>query len=109
MTGGAQNDRGGSGRGDVAGYRVRRGSRASRRPSPMKLIERTARKIIRPGKRARVGEIVRKFCASNSRRPQVGVSGGKPRPRNERVDSASIEAPTESVPATMIGLRVFGK
>ena len=75
----------------------------------MKLIDRTARKIIRPGKRARLGEIVKKLSASYSKRPQVGVSGGKPRPRNDSVDSASIDEPTESVPATIIGLRVFGR
>src|SRR5262245_62031629 len=68
-------------------YRVRRGSRASRRPSPTKLIDSTARKIIRPGNSACDGASVRKFCASNSSRPQVGTSGGKPSPRNDSVDS----------------------
>jgi hypothetical protein len=73
------------------------------------LIESTARKIIVPGMIAVAGASVRKFWASNRSRPQVGTSGGNPRPRNERVDSAIIAEPTERVPATMIGLRVFGR
>src|SRR5215217_5334786 len=42
-------------------------------------------------------------------RPQVGTSDGKPNPRNERVDSKMIDAPTARVVATMIGLRTFGR
>jgi hypothetical protein len=48
------------------------GSRASRRPSPMKLIESTVRKIIAPGISTTCGAIANKSLASNNSRPQVG-------------------------------------
>ena len=42
-------------------------------------------------------------------RPQVGISGGKPRPRNDSVDSAMIAAATSIVPATITGPSAFGR
>ena len=46
-------------RGDMKRYITFRGSSASRNPSPMKLIVRTARKIAAPGKSAQCGAISR--------------------------------------------------
>ena len=37
------------------------------------------------------------------------MSGGKPRPRNDRVDSAMIADETSIVPATMTGPIAFGR
>src|SRR6266436_4400919 len=42
-------------------------------------------------------------------RPQVGMSGGKPNPRNDSVDSAMIAAATSMVPATITGPRALGR
>ena len=47
--------------------------------------------------------------ASNRIRPQVGMSGGKPRPRNDSVDSAMIAAATSIVPATITGPSELGR
>src|SRR5881296_4564461 len=55
-------------------------------------MERTVRKIAVPGKIAQWGAKSRWSLASKRSRPQVGMSGGKPRPRNESVDSAMIAA-----------------
>src|ERR1700754_5062335 len=41
--------------------------------------------------------------------PQVGVGGGTPRPRNDRLDSANITVPTRVVNNTMIGGMMFGR
>src|SRR5262250_1359506 len=40
---------------------------------------------------------------------QVGMSGGKPSPRKDRVDSARMAAATSRVPATMTGPRALGR
>src|SRR5437899_3152031 len=72
-------------------------------------MERTVRKIAVPGKIAQWGAKSRLSLASNRSRPQVGMSGGKPRPRNESVDSAMIAAATSMVPATMTGPIEFGR
>src|SRR5262249_35789070 len=85
------------------GHMTFRGSRASRNPSPMKLIVSTARKIAAPGMSAQCGATSRLSLASKRMRPQVGMSGGKPRPRKESVDSAMIAAATSIVPATITG------
>src|SRR3989338_2436426 len=59
-------------------------------------MERTARKIAVPGKIAQWGAWSRVSLASKRMRPHVGMSGGKPRPRNESVDSAMMAAATSS-------------
>ena len=41
--------------------------------------------------------------------PQVGVGGGTPRPRNDRLDSARMTVPTRVVNSTMIGGMMFGR
>src|SRR4029453_2140543 len=88
---------------------TRRASSASRRPSPMKLIATTAMKIAPPGNSAQWAAMSRKSLASNNSRPQVGVSGGKPRPRNDSVDSAMMAAATSIVPAMITGPSALGR
>src|SRR5207302_4538143 len=51
-------------------YIFRRGSRASRSPSPMKLIDSTMMKMQKPGNRTQWGAMSRKFAPSNRMRPQ---------------------------------------
>src|SRR5213078_4678202 len=72
-------------------------------------MERTVRKIAVPGKIAQWGAKSRLSLASKRSRPQVGMSGGKPRPRNDSVDSAMIAAATSMVPATITGPSAFGR
>ena len=48
-------------------------------------------------------------CASYSIRPQLGTSGGKPRPRKDSVDSAMIAFATSMVPATITGPSALGR
>jgi len=86
-----------------------RGSSASRRPSPMKLMERTVRKIAVPGKMAQWGAKSRLSLASKRMRPHVGMSGGNPSPRNDSDDSAMIAVATSRVPATITGPTAFGR
>src|SRR5215472_16670924 len=84
------------------------GSRASRRPSPMKLIATTVTKIARPGKTAVQGAIDMSVWASFSMFPQLGVGGWIPSPRNERVLSAMMAVAIPSVAATMMGASALG-
>ena len=62
-------------------------------------MERTARKIDIAGKMTMCGAISMKFTDVFSNCPQVGTSGGKPRPRKDSVDSLMIAEPTASVAA----------
>ncbi len=50
----------------------------------MKLIDSTVSEIARPGQITRAGVSVMKFAPSNSSRPQVGKSDGKPSPRKRQ-------------------------
>src|SRR5256885_9371039 len=52
---------------------------------------------------------VQVVLASKRMRPHVGMSGGKPRPRNESEDSAMIAAATSREPATITGPTAFGR
>src|SRR4029079_3160549 len=90
-------------------YSTRRGSSASRKPSPMKLMVSTVRKIAAPAKISQCGAMSIVSLASNSTRPQVGISGGKPNPRNDRVDSWMMAAATSMVAATITGPRALGR
>src|SRR4029079_14620074 len=87
----------------------RRGSSASRMPSPMKLMATTVTKIAPPGNSAQCAAMSRKSLPSNNSRHQVGVSGGKPRPRNDSVYSAMMPAATSMVPAMMTGPSALGR
>src|SRR5438445_26103 len=88
---------------------TRLASSASRIPSPMKLMATTATKIAPPGNSAQWAAMSRKSLASNSSRPQVGTSGGKPRPRKDKVDSAMMAAATSMVPAMITGPSALGR
>src|SRR5438128_7993114 len=88
---------------------TRLASSASRMPSPMKLMATTATKIAPPGNSAQWAAISRKSLASNNSRPQVGTSGGKPRPRKDKVDSAMMAAATSMVPAMITGPSALGR
>src|SRR5262249_39641263 len=85
-----------------------RGSSASRSPSPMKLIDTTARKMNKPGETIQ-GALSISLVASFSMLPQDAVGGWMPRPRNDRVLSVMIAPPTPRVAATMIGASAFGR
>src|SRR4051794_4681780 len=88
---------------------TRLASSASRMPSPMKLMATTATKMAPPGNSAQWAAMSRKSLASYSSRPQVGTSGGKPRPRKDRVDSAMMAAATSMVPAMITGPSALGR
>ena len=87
-----------------------RGSKASRKASPMKLMLSTVRKMSRPGKKPRHQWPSRTTgtCASCSMRPQVASGGWKPRPRKDRVDSARMATATFRVADTTTGPSAFG-
>ena len=65
--------------------------------------------MARPGQSTRAGVTEMKFAPSKSSRPQVGKSGGKPRPRKERADSTMIALAMPKVAETMIGLSTLGR
>src|SRR5713101_10218676 len=87
---------------------TRRGSRASRRPSPTKLMARTVRKIAAPGNTVihQLSSVVP--MALVSRLPQLAVGGWIPKPRNDSVLSTRIASATTSVAFTMMGPRQLG-
>ncbi len=86
----------------------RRGSSASRRPSPSRLNDSTSRKIDRPGQIAIHGALSMKSFAVFSMLPQLGAGGCWPRPRNDRLASAMIAAAIASVDCTISGDATFG-
>ena len=63
---------------------TRRGSSASRSPSPMKLIDSTVMKIASPGTAPSARPCPCSPSPSYRMRPQVGMSGGKPRPEERQ-------------------------
>src|SRR5919197_510442 len=86
-----------------------RGSRASRRPSPMKLMPRTIRTIAMPGKNAH-HQLPWLMNSSDPVRmlPRVGVAVSTPNPRKLTNASLMITPATPSVVATMIGESALG-
>ena len=60
--------------------RLRRGSKMSRSPSPMRLSPNTVSTIARPGMMATWGASEISVCASASILPQLGIGGWAPRP-----------------------------
>src|SRR5215212_5299353 len=93
-------------------YPLRRGSRASRRPSPTKFTESTARAIAMPGKMiaccpwTKTPKPLRK--ASVSIAPHSGVGARAPRPRNESAATSRIAVASVRVACTMRGAVLFG-
>src|SRR6185503_3647527 len=91
-------------------YTVRlRGSNASRRPSPKKLMLSTVNRINMPGKNQSQGAESRYFADLSSILPQLAVGSCTPSPRKLIYDSERIAFATLNVDETMIGAIVFGK
>src|SRR5712691_1070105 len=86
----------------------RRGSRASRSPSPSRLKANTVTRIARPGKIVIHGLISMsvRFCFKSQ--PQVGVGGCVPKPRKLSDASMTMAVPILSVEVTIIGARQLG-
>src|SRR5215470_15844712 len=90
-------------------YIFRRGSSASRKPSPKRLKASTVRKIAIPGKRQIHGLISRIIRPAFRSQPQLGVGGCVPSPRKLSEASAMIDVPTLSVDVTMMGAMQLGR
>src|SRR5262249_57569352 len=88
---------------------LRRGSSASRSPSPKRLKPRTVTKIASPGKSASQALAWMNATLALRSQPQLGVGGCVPRPRKLSVASTMIDVAMPSVVVTMIGARQFGK
>src|SRR5205085_10820501 len=96
-------------RGDAGHARTRRrGSNASRSPSPTKLTASTVRKMARPGNTVSHHQSSTVPIEPDRRFPQLGVGGGMPNPRNDSVVSTRIASATTRVAFTMIGPRQLG-
>src|SRR6185503_8169805 len=94
--------------GRYSGY-FRRGSRASRRPSPKRLKPRTVTKMAMPGKSEIHGFDWMNATFALRSQPQLGVGGCVPGRRKESVASTMIEVAVPSVVVTMIGARQLGR
>src|SRR5215831_2347370 len=94
---------------DPFAHIFRRGSSASRRPSPKRLKARTLRKMAAPGKRQIQGLISRIIRPALRSQPQLGVGGCVPSPRKLSEASAMIDVPTLSVEVTMRGAMQLGR
>src|SRR5258705_12766884 len=87
-----------------------RGSSRSRKASPNMLVAYTTMVRHRPGANASHGPWNMKVRPDpDSIPPQVGVGGGTPRPRKERLDSTRVMETTQVVSRTMIGGMMFGR
>src|SRR5262249_12010476 len=86
----------------------RRGSSASRRPSPNRLKPNTVTKMARPGKSESQGLAWMKAMLALRSQPQLGVGGWVPSPRKLSVASTMIDVAMPSVVVTMIGARQLG-
>src|SRR5437016_3493382 len=87
----------------------RRGSSASRIPSPRRLYERTVTRIANPGYTDSHQPISIASLPSLRMLPQVACGGWTPSPRNDRPDSVRIAAGMPSVIATSTGAIAFGR
>src|SRR5262245_60985772 len=72
-------------------YYLRRGSSASRRPSPKRLKPSTVKKMASPGKSESHGLAWMNAMLALRSHPQLGVGGWVPSPRNESVASTMME------------------
>jgi D-arabinose 1-dehydrogenase-like Zn-dependent alcohol dehydrogenase len=88
--------------------RLTRGSSWSRRPSPSMLTASTVTARKMPGKRMLCGKTRNSARPSAMMLPQVGVSGGMPTPRNERIASSRMAEAQTNVAWTMSGASVLG-
>src|SRR6185503_17372886 len=109
---GAERAREGGGPGRIVRHRrqrLRRGSRASRRPSPRRLNPRTVRVIARPGARITIGALKSWLRSRPIIEPHSGTSSAPVTPTNVRAAISSTADPMPSVPWTTSGVREFGR
>src|SRR5512140_2906768 len=86
-----------------------RGSKASRSPSPSRLMHRMVSTISRLGKtHIHHAPRMMKDCACCIMLPHVEVGGCTPKPRKETYASVRMAEANPSVEATMIGPSVLG-
>src|SRR5262245_131629 len=89
--------------------RFKRGSAASRKPSPIRLYDVTVRKMARPGKAVNHHALGSNSRAPERIEPQLAVEVGVPNPRKLSVDSIRIADATPNVAATNTGANEFGR
>src|SRR5712691_1738597 len=87
--------------------RRRRGSSASRTPSPMKLQAMTRVRMARPGKTP-THHWSKLWTPAATMAPHSGAGGGEPRPRKLRPENVRIALPRSSVAMTTAGARQLG-
>src|SRR4029453_13064545 len=88
--------------------RFKRGSRASRRPSPSMLNASVVRKMAIPGNTTSQGLVSINTRFAFRSHPQLGVGGCVPNPKKLSDDSMRIEVDTESVLVIIIGAMQLG-
>src|SRR6476660_3535793 len=84
----------------------KRGSAASRSPSPTRLYDVTVMKIASPGNAANHQPLGSSSLAEARTDPQLAVLGGTPSPRKLRADSINMADATPKVAATRTGATV---
>src|ERR1019366_3517284 len=89
-------------------WRARRGSRASRSPSPSRLIASTVSASKMPGNRMMWNATATKLRPSAIMLPQLGICAGTPTPRNDSADSMSTADAAMKVACTTSGAVMFG-
>src|ERR1035437_489208 len=93
----------------IVAYRFRRGSIASRSPSPRRVNPIARITIATPGKRIRYGAFWRNRAESVSISPHSATRGSPgPSPRNPRPATSMIAVAIASVAWTISGVRAFG-
>src|SRR5258706_8747682 len=85
------------------------GSSVSRSPSPRMLTASTVTARKTPGKNTLCGNSMNCTRPSAMMLPQVGMSGGRPTPRNDRIASMRMPLAQMKVPCTISGAIVFGR
>ena len=86
-----------------------RGSSASRRPSPKRLNDSTAKNIAKPGQNAIHGAWAMKRWAVLSMEPHDGAGGCWPSPKKDRLASAMMAVAIEMVACTISAGRMLGR
>src|SRR5512141_46976 len=99
----------GCGPAGVAAQRVRRGSSASRKASPNRLIDNTVIMIATPGKLVTHGADRKNSRPFDIIAPHSGVGGCAPKPRKLSPAASRIEEDTYSVASTTAGPTTLGR
>src|SRR5262245_63161561 len=89
--------------------RARRGSSASRIPSPSRLTASTVSDRKTPGKKIKYPAIWNKLRPSAMMLPQLGTLGGVPAPMKDRIDSTIMAEEKMYVPCTSRGATELGR